>query len=63
MGKESDCNAGDSGLIPGWGRSSREGNGIPVFLSGESHGQRSLGATVHGVAESDTTEQLNKGYE
>ena len=46
MGKESDCNAGDSGLIPGWGRSSREGNGIPVFLSGESHGQRSLGATV-----------------
>ena len=27
-----------------------------VFLSGEFHGQRSLGATVHRVAESDTTE-------
>ena len=25
----------------------------PVFLSGESYGQWSLGATVHGVAESD----------
>ena len=32
MGKESVCNAGDTGdagLIPGWGRSSREGNGNP----------------------------------
>ena len=28
----------------------------PVFWPGESHGQRSLGATVPGVAESDTTE-------
>ena len=28
----------------------------PVFLSGESHGQRSLVATVHGVRELDTTE-------
>ena len=27
-----------------------------VFLPGESHGQRSLRATVHGVAESDTIE-------
>ena len=25
-GKESTCNAGDMGLIPGWGRSPREGN-------------------------------------
>ena len=30
-----------------------------VFLLGESHGQRSLAATVHGVAESDTTERLS----
>ena len=30
----------------------------PVFLPGESHGQRSLGAIVHGAAKSDTTEQL-----
>ena len=26
----------------------------PVFLPGESHGQRSLGATVHGAAKSWT---------
>ena len=26
----------------------------PVFLSGESYGQKSLGATVHGVAKSQT---------
>ena len=30
----------------------------PVFLPGESHGQRSLVGTVHGVAKSDTTEGL-----
>ena len=40
--KESTCNAGDVGSIPGSGRSSREGNGNPVFLPGNSHGQRSL---------------------
>ena len=28
-GKESACNAGDPGLIPGLGRSSGEGNGNP----------------------------------
>ena len=33
-GKESACNEGDLGLIPGSGRS--------PFLPGESHGQRSL---------------------
>ena len=31
----------------------------PVFLPGESHGQRRWQATVHGVTESDTTEWLN----
>ena len=37
-------NVGDVGSIPGSGRSSGGGNGnpTPVFLSGESHGQRSL---------------------
>ena len=40
--KESTCNAGDLGLIPGLGRSPGEGNGDPVFLSGGSHGQRNL---------------------
>ena len=44
VGKESACNAGDRGLIPGLGRSPEVGNGnpTPVFLPGESHGQRSL---------------------
>ena len=37
-GKQSACNAGDEGLIPGSGRSPGEGNGKP-FLTGESHGQ------------------------
>ena len=41
-GKESACSAGDLGSITGVGRSPGEGNGTPVFLPGESHGQRSL---------------------
>jgi len=36
----------------------REWLPTPVFLPGEFHGQRSLGAAVHGVGESDTTERL-----
>ena len=38
---------GDAGLIPGWVRSPRGGNGkpTPVFLLGESHGQKSLVGT------------------
>ena len=53
-GKESTCNAGDLGLIPGLGRFAGEGNGKPVQYSGESHGQRSLVALVHGVAKRPT---------
>ena len=33
VGKESDCNAGDLGSIPGLGRSSGEGNGYPLQYS------------------------------
>ena len=34
---------GDVGSVPGTGRSPGGGNGtIPIFLPGESHGQRSL---------------------
>ena len=33
MVKESACNAGDPGLIPGQGRSPGEGNGKPVQYS------------------------------
>jgi len=32
-GKESACNAGDTGLIPGLGRSPGEGNGNPLQYS------------------------------
>ena len=43
-GKESACKEGDQGSIPGSGKSSREGNGLPtpIFLPGEFHGPRSL---------------------
>ena len=43
--KNSPAKAGDvrdMGLIPGLGGSSGGGQPTPVFLSGESHGQRSL---------------------
>ena len=33
-GKESTCNAGDLGLIPGLGRSPGKGNGNPLQYSG-----------------------------
>ena len=52
--KESACNAGDAGSIPGSGRYSQRKELQPttVFLPRESHGQRSLWGTVHGVAKS-----------
>ena len=62
-GKESTCNAGDLGLIPGSGRSPGEGNGNPLQYScpGKSHGRRSLaGYGSWGNKELDTTEQLNR---
>ena len=49
----------DSGFLSGLGRSPGEGhdNPTPVFLPGESHGQRSLaGYSRLGLKESDTTE-------
>ena len=57
-GKESACNAGDSGLTPRSGRSPGERNGYP-FLPGESHGQKSLVSySPWGLTELDMTEQL-----
>ena len=51
--------AGDLGLIPGFGKSPGEGNGNP-FLPGKSLGQRSLvGCSPWGHKESDTTEHLS----
>ena len=55
--KESTCNKRDPGLIPGSGRSPREGNGTVVFLPGEFLGHRSLaGYSPWCCKESDTTE-------
>ena len=60
-GKESSCNAGDQGSIPGSGRSPGRGNGDPFQYSclGNSMDTGTWWATVHGVTESDTTEQLS----
>ena len=33
VGKESACNAGDPGSIPGWGRTPGEGKGYPLQQS------------------------------
>ena len=49
----------DVDLIPGLGRFPGGGNGnqLPVFLPGKSHGQRSLaGSSSWGHKESDMTE-------
>ena len=57
--KDTPTNAGDVGWIPGLGRSPGGGHGNPLQYSclenpmGRGAGQ----ATVHGVAELDTTEQ------
>ena len=51
-GKESICNTGDVGLIPGSGRSPGEGNGHPLQYSclGNPKDREAWWATVHGVA-------------
>ena len=50
-GKESACNAGNLGLIPGSGRSPGEGKGYPLQYSGL---ENSMDYTVHGVIKSWT---------
>ena len=50
-GKESACNAGDLGSIPGLGRSPGEGKGYPLQYSGL---ENSMDCIVHGVAKSRT---------
>ena len=50
VSKESTCNAGDPGLIPGLGRSAGEGKGYPLQYSGL---ENSMDYTVHGVSESE----------
>ena len=61
-GEESTCNAGDLGLIPGFGRFPGGGHGNPLQYSclENPHGQRSLvGYSPRGRKESETTEQLS----
>ena len=61
-GKESYCNEGDLGLIPGLGRSPGGGHGNSLQYSclENPHGQRSLaGYCPWGRQESDMTEQLS----
>ena len=61
-GKESECNEGDPGSIPGWGRSPGGGHGnLPHYSCLENpHGQRILaGYSPWGHKELDTTEQVN----
>ena len=58
-GKESTCNVGDLGSIPGSGRSPGGENGNPLQYSSleNPHGQRSLeGYSPCGHKESDMTE-------
>ena len=50
-GKESTCNAGDMGSIPGLGRSPGEGKGYQLQYSGL---ENSMDCIVHGVAKSWT---------
>ena len=57
--KESAYNAGDAGLIPGWGRSPGDGNGYPLQYSCLENpvDRGAWWATGHGVTKSGT--QLN----
>ena len=61
-GKESTCNAGDLGSVPGLGRFPGGGHGNPLQYSclENPHGWRSLaGPNLWGRKELDTTEHLS----
>ena len=51
VGKESACNVGDLGSIPGLGRSPGKGKGYPLQCSGL---ENSVDCIVHGVTKSQT---------
>ena len=60
-GKGSACNAGDPGLIPGFGRSPGEGNGNTLQYSclGNPMDRGAWWATVHGFRKSRTQPSTN----
>ena len=58
VGKDSACNVGDLSLIPGLGRSPRDGNGYPFQYSGL---ENSMDCIVHGVAKSRTQLRVSIG--
>ena len=55
-GEEPACNAGDTGLIPGWGRSpgGRHGNPLQYSCLENPIDRGAWRATVHGVTKSQT---------
>ena len=62
-GKESACNPGDPGSIPGSGRSPGEVNGNPLWYSCQRNPMEDRGdwqSAVHGVTKSRT--QLSEQY-
>ena len=61
-GKESASNAGDLGSIPGLEKTPGEGNGYPLqyFCLKNSMDREAWLATVHGITESDMTEQHSR---
>ena len=55
-GKESTCNEGDLGLIPGLGKYPGEGKGYALQYPGL---ENSMNCIDHGIEESDTNERLS----
>ena len=51
VGKESACNAGDPGLIPGLGRSAGEGIGYPLQNSWASHVAQLVKESAHNAGD------------
>ena len=61
-GKESACNAGDLGSIPGSGRSPGEGKGYPLQYSCQENpqGQRSLAGSIQSMVSQSQTRLRTK---
>ena len=64
-GRESACNAGELGSVPGWGRSSGGGHGNPLQYSclKNPRGQRNLaGHSPWALKELDMTDRLSSAH-